>query len=99
MAKAPKVPMSRRLLVVERRFWIRGRGLIVTPGVVPGEGERIKAGDCVLLIRPDGSTRDVMIRGISTYSSPDSSVRVDLLLDLASKEQVPIGTEVWSVGD
>ena len=91
--------MSRRLLVVEQRFWIRGRGLVVTPGVVPVEGERIKAGDCVLLIRPDGSTRDVMIRGTSTYFLPDSSARVDLLLDLRSKEEVPIGTEVWSVGE
>jgi hypothetical protein len=91
--------MSRRLLVVERRFWIRGRGLVVEPGVVPVEGERIKAGDCVLLIRPDGSTRDVMIRGLSTCLSPDSAMKVDLLLDLASKEEVPIGTEIWSVGD
>jgi hypothetical protein len=90
--------MSRRLLVVEQRFWLRGKGLILEPGFAPVEGERIKAGDRVVLIRPDGSTRDVMIRGISTYSSPDLATRMDLLLDLASKEEVPIGTEVWSVG-
>jgi hypothetical protein len=90
--------MPRRLLVVEQRHWLRGRGLILAPGVVPGEGERIKAEDRVVLIRPDGSTRDAMIRGTSTYFSPGSAMKVDLLLDLSGKDEVPIGTEVWSVG-
>jgi hypothetical protein len=92
------VTMSRRLLVVSQRFWLRGRGLILSPGMVPVEGERIMVGDRVSLIRPDGTTRDATIRGTSTYPDPASTTKVDLLLDVVSKEEVPIGTEVWSVG-
>jgi hypothetical protein len=90
--------MPRCLLVVEQRFWVRGKGLLLSPGVVPLPGERVRVGDLVALVRPDGSTKEVMIRGTSTRSTDGPGLEVDLLLDLPGGAEVPIGTEVWSTG-
>lgn len=84
--------MARRLLVIRRRLWLRGKGLILEPGVVPLQGERIRAGDRVVLKRPDGSGLETMIRGTITDSG-----RIHLLLDEANKDEVSVGTEAWSV--
>jgi hypothetical protein len=88
--------MGRRLLVVEQRFFLRGKGLMLTPGVVPLAGERIKPGDPVLVRRPDGSSLETTIQGTSTAVEFRSASQVFLLLELADKNQVPVGSEVWS---
>lgn len=90
--------MARCLLVVEQRLWLRGNGLIFRPGVALSGMERVCADDSVVLRCPDGSTREATIRGTSLVSGPNSAGAVDLLLDAVGKDEVPIGTEVWSVG-
>jgi hypothetical protein len=89
--------MPRRLLVVEQRLILRGKGLRLIPGFVHEAGERIRAGDAVVLHRPDGSTFEANIQGTSTSVEWPSSNQLFLLLDVTNKTIVPIGTEVWSI--
>lgn len=89
--------MSRRLFVIEDSFFIRGRGLIPVPGIVPQGMERFQAGDPILLKRPDGSTLVWQIGGIEMIHTAVPRQDVVILLSGLDKEQVPIGTEVWSV--
>jgi translation elongation factor EF-Tu-like GTPase len=90
--------MSRRLFVVEDTFFIKGRGLVPVPGIVPQGDERFRVGDSILLKRPDGPCLESAISGIEmihgTVPRPKGEV-VILLKDL-TKEDVPIGCEVWS---
>ncbi len=88
--------MSRRLLVVEDRFLIKGRGLIAWPGIEPG-AERIGVGDPVELRRPDGTSLRRRIGGIELAmgAPPDRNAPLVLLEDLG-KEDLPVGTEIWS---
>ncbi|WP_435009361.1 hypothetical protein P12x_000613 [Tundrisphaera lichenicola] len=88
--------MARRLLVVERRLWLRDKGLILDPGIIPVGGEPIGVGSQVVLRRPDGSTCAAVIRGTSTDSGSATAGRIRLLLDEVGRDDVPIGTEVWS---
>ncbi len=87
-----------RILVVRSRLWVRGKGLSLEPGFVPDSGHRIQAGSRVMVSRPDGSTLETRIRGISTDSDGVSPVKMHLWLDVDDKNQVPIGSEVWSIG-
>lgn len=88
--------MSRRLLVVEDRFLIKGRGLIVCPGIELG-AEPIRVGDLVELRRPDGTSLRWRIGGveIAMGAPPDRRAPLMLLQDLG-KEDLPVGTEIWS---
>ena len=93
--------MGRRLFSVEDRFMIRGRGLIVVPGIVPRPGERFRKGDPIQLKRPDGSTLDWTIGGLDmaiTNRKPyEPSPEMPVLLVGLTKDDAPTGTEVWSV--
>ncbi len=90
--------MPRRLLVVEQRMILRGKGLMLTPGIILSAGQRIQAGDSVVLNRPDGSSLVATIQGTSSAIERGSSNQLFLMLDLLDKNQAPIGTEVWSIG-
>jgi hypothetical protein len=89
--------MSRRLLVVRRRLWVRDKGLSLEPGFVSIVGERILAGAQVVIHRPDGSMLETMIRGTSTDSGANAGGLTRLWLDLTNKQDVPIGSEIWSI--
>jgi translation elongation factor EF-Tu-like GTPase len=93
--------MARRLFTVEDTFLIHGRGLILVPGIVPQGDERFKTGDSVLLKRPDGSALDWTIGGLEmaiTNRKPhEPSPEIPIMLAGLSKDDVPLGTEVWSV--
>jgi len=73
--------------------------LVPVPGILTHGGERFRVGDPLLFKRPDGSCLAWKIGGIemihATPPRPRNEV-VFLLKDL-NKEDVPIGTEVWSV--
>lgn len=88
-------PMARRILTVSETFTIRGRGVVLLPGLVPIGDERFRIGDALVLKRPDGDDGTVLIGGLDLTSGPDLPV----LLTGLMKEDVPIGTEVWSVDD
>lgn len=88
--------MARRLFTVTDTFLIRARGLVLVPGIVPIGDERFRIGDPLRLIRPDGLEIETAVGGLEMFTGttkPDMPV----LLGGFSKEDVPIGTEVWSV--
>ena len=74
---------------------IRGRGVVLFPGLVPVGDERFKVGDPVLMRRPDGSEIKTNIGGLELpYPNPKHEVLI--LLTELSKGDVPVRTEVWS---
>ncbi len=91
--------MARRLFVVEDTFWIKGRGLIPVPGIVPQGDERFRVGDPIVIERPDGSRIESNISGIERIlgSPPKPRSNLCIILNGLGKEDVPIGSEVWSV--
>ena len=88
--------MPRLLFKVDDTFLIRARGLVLVPGIVPVGDERFRIGDSLRLKRPDGSEVETTIGGLEMFTEttkPD----IPVLLKGLGKEDVPIGTEVWSV--
>jgi hypothetical protein len=77
------------LFIVEDIFWITGRGVVLLPGLGP---KFLRVGTAIRLIRPDGSTIDTKIRGIGFNEYHDI-----LIGEGIRKEDVPKGTEVWSI--
>lgn len=78
------------LFKVEDLFEIKGRGLILVPGL----GDKVKfakIGNKIKLIRPDKSEIEAIISGIAFQRN------YDILVDNLKKEDVPIGTEVWLI--
>ncbi len=69
---------------------ISGRGLVLAPGL----GDKVKfvkTGDEIRLIRPDKSEVTTSITGITFEGNHD------ILLPLTmTKDDVPVGTEVWT---
>jgi hypothetical protein len=87
--------MARRLFVVEDRFVVPGRGLVLVPGIIPEGDERFRVGDRITLRPPDGTSRDKRIGGLELLDPNPRRDVVIMLIGLA-KEDVPVGTEVWS---
>src|SRR5207245_6289532 len=87
--------MGRCLFRVEHTTLIRGRGLVLFPGIVPEGDERLRVGDPILLKKPDGSTA-VHTIGSLELPTPNPRHEVVVMLKDTTKEAVPIGTEVWS---
>ena len=90
--------MPRCLFVVEDTFFLKGRGLVPVPGIVPVGKERFYIGDPLLLKRPDGTSVSTSIAGIE-ICCPNPRHDVVILLKELSKEDVPVSTEVWSVAE
>jgi hypothetical protein len=87
--------MARRLLTVEDTFAIRGRGLVLVPGIIPEGDERFRVGDRITLRRPGGSSVDTQIGGLELLD-PNPRRDVVIMLKGLAKGDVPVGTEVWS---
>ena len=87
--------MSRRLFVVQDVFEIRGRGVVMLPGIVVQEGELFRHGDPIHLKRPDGSVVESQI-GSLVLVTPNPGHEVVILIKELTKADIPIGTEVWS---
>ena len=86
--------MPRRVFTVADTFTIRGRGVVLLPGLLPIEDERFRIGDVLLLKRTDGTEKRVTISGLDLFSG---TPEVPVLLDGLEKSDVPVGTEVWSI--
>ena len=89
--------MARRLFVVEDTFLIEGRGLVSIPGITPVADENFRVGHQILLKRPNGTQLDWQIGGLEMLSPPPPNFGFAILLNGLTKDDVPIGTEVWSV--
>ncbi len=78
------------LFKVEDRFTINGHGLILTPGL----GDNVKfvtTGTKIKLIRPNKSELITVIDGIIFEGNHDILISREF-----TKENVPVGTEVWT---
>jgi hypothetical protein len=86
---------DRRLLVVEEAFVARGRGVLVMPRFTADAPPR-EAFD-VRLVLPDGSERvtkaSVEVSHVRGKLAPFAMYRLPEL----APEDVPAGTEIWSV--
>lgn len=88
--------MTRLLLVVEDRFAIAGRDVLVVPMLDVGEARRDRFH--VELRLPDGSRRRVEAFAQVPFFHPTPKVhRTQVALLGITKDDVPIGTEVWTV--
>jgi hypothetical protein len=91
--------MARLLFTVEDIWIVRGRGIGPLPGIIPQGDEKFQRGDRLQLRRPDGSTLMTTIAGWDMFNrGPNGEVFI-LLEKSITKDQVPIGTEVWSVDE
>jgi hypothetical protein len=90
--------MPRSLIVVEDRFFIERRGLVLFPGIVPRAEERVRTGDPIVLKMPDGSRLDWAIGGIVRMQCSSSRPKdeIFILVRGLNKDDLPVGTEVWS---
>ncbi len=75
------------LFKVDERFMITGLGLILVPGL--GD-KKAKTGDPIKIIRPDQTIVETTIRGIGLNEFRDILVGKNL-----TKDDVPIGSEIW----
>ena len=89
--------MARRLLVVEDTFFIKSRGLVPVPGIVPQDDERFRIGDPILIKRADGSQLEWTIGGLERFLGTTPKNDVVILLNNLTKEDIPIGSEIWSL--
>jgi hypothetical protein len=86
----------RRLFTVTNRFNVKGRGVVLLPGLKPIDEKRFQVGDAIRLKRPDGVELTVPIAGLE-LPHPNPKYECLVLLHELDQEDVPIGTEVWSV--
>ena len=91
--------MTRRIVVVEDTFEIKGRGLLLVPGILPKEGELFRVGDPIRLRRPDGAWIHTRIDDLQCLSSNPPAGDIVIMLAGFAKSDIPVGTEVWSVAD
>lgn len=75
------------LFKVQDRFLVTGRGLILVPGL--GD-KKVTIGDPIKIVKPDQTIVETTIRGIGFNEFRDILVGNDL-----TKDDVPIGSEVW----
>jgi len=95
--------MARLLCVIQDTFEIQGRGFVFHPGILLGTGEKLRVGDVLRYVSPDGSVADRPIESLSIPLGlpPRSDGKVELFIiskDVA-KEDLLIGTEVWSTDE
>ena len=87
--------MPKLLMTVEDRFQIASRGLVVVPGPLVTEF----AGPASLnveLRRPDGSIAHALLLIQHQFQTPPSPERRwASVFTTLSKQDVPVGTEIW----
>ena len=70
--------------------------MVLLPELKPIGDEKFKVGDPLRLRRPNGADEAVRIGGIEFLKPVHGRCQVVVMLLGMSKEDVPIGTEVWS---
>jgi hypothetical protein len=90
--------MARCLSSVEYTFILEGRNqLVLLPGIVPQGDEEFGAGDVILLRRPDGVIIEKPIASLELMYPLPSSGAVAVLVEGLRQQDVPVGTQVWSI--
>ena len=87
--------MPKLLMTVEDSFQIASRGLVVVPGPLAAEFAG-PASLSVELRRPDGSMLHAPLLIEHQFQSPPSTERRwACVFAMLSKQDVPVGTEIW----
>jgi hypothetical protein len=89
--------MARLLLTVKDVRCLECGDLALIPGVDLEAGEEFRAGDPIGLKRPDGSTTKWRIGALTLLPASRWRKHLCLVLKGLSKDDVPIGTKVWSL--
>ncbi len=88
--------MCRRLFIVEETFTVKSRGIALLPGVTKDDRDlHRKVGLLIELRRPDGSVLTTTIQAIEWFQTPSMPTAPLHLPTDVSKDDVPVGTEVW----
>jgi hypothetical protein len=84
-------------MTVEDSFQIGGRGLVVVPAPLVSEYEGpLKLS--VKLLRPDGSELNAELHISHVFQTPPpKELRWGCVFPRLSKQEVPIGTEIWLI--
>jgi hypothetical protein len=85
------------LFTVAETFTVPGRGVCLLPELTPGVDERFEVGDSLRLRRPNGAEDSVRIAGLEFLKRLDGPCPLVVMLSGVCQEDVPIGTEVWSI--
>ena len=86
--------MKEKIFEVSDRFFIKGRGTVVT-GILQTD-RVIKIGTPVVIIRPDNSEIKSEIRGADFFTRSFTENRtVGILIKDVAKEDVTIGSELF----
>jgi hypothetical protein len=88
--------MGRLLFVVSDVVVIKGRGIALFAGIRPIGEEVFHAGETILLRKPDGSSVTTKI-GSLAFVCPNPRNEIQVMLTTLRKDDVPVGTEVWSI--
>ena len=88
-------PTKTKLLTVEDTFLIEGRGVIVTPAIPVPDYSGPQSVSATLR-KPDGTETVVQAQLLIPMVSPPPQVYSYLCLLVGlTKQDVPIGTEIW----
>lgn len=88
--------MKHKLMTVEDTFQISGRGLVVVPGPRVRDFPKARGSMPVELCKPDGSTAEAVLSvSWMCVDPPPQELRWACIFNSLSKEEVPIGTEIW----
>ena len=88
--------MTRLLLTIEATFRVKEGGLALIPPLMIQDGEGFRVDDPIILKRPDGSTIKWQIGGLTPIPPKRSPREIGLVLKGLKKQDIPVGTEVWS---
>ena len=89
------VQWVRLLFTVTETFTVEGRGIVLLPEVRLAAEDEFRAGDTLMLKRPDGVEVTVRIAGRELLKTLGGKCHFVVMLP-KGEEGVPIGTEVWS---
>jgi hypothetical protein len=85
------------LFTVTETFLIPGRGVVLLPELRPVGEEKFKIGDPLRLRRPNGAEDSVRIGGLEFLKPLEGNCQLVVMLLGVTQQDVPVGTEVWSV--
>jgi hypothetical protein len=92
--------MEHQLIIVKEAWRIKGRGVVLSPGLINVPKNAVKAsirvGDKILLKKPDGTISYQKILGFE-WPYPNPGNLYLLLIDCIELSEVPIGTEIFAV--
>ena len=87
----------RLLFTVTEAFTVPGRGVILLPELTFAGDEKFRVGESLRLRFADGTEELVQIGGLEFLKPSSGNCLPVIMLRGKSKEDVPVGTEVWAI--